>query len=130
MAFPGLRWEAAGCSRCASSFLSAVERKPAQLVAQPLIVQHKGSDLAGELSAVPLALQAAGRLPFVLSRCRSRRFDRVGLERGADVGRPNGSGSMPIQLAHWITGRTGSGSSIAKAEQKVIARLLLEHGAG
>jgi len=37
---------------------------------------------------------------------------------------------MPIQLAHWITGRTGSGSSIAKAEQKVIARLLLEHGAG
>jgi hypothetical protein len=31
--------------------VSAVERKPAQLVAQPLVVQHKFSDLVGELSA-------------------------------------------------------------------------------
>jgi hypothetical protein len=57
--------------------VSAVERKPAQLVAQPLVVEHKFSDLVGELSALPLALQAAGRLALVLSRCRPRRPDRV-----------------------------------------------------
>lgn len=45
--------------------VSAVERKPAQLVAQPLVVEHKFSDLAGELGALPLALQAASRLALV-----------------------------------------------------------------
>jgi hypothetical protein len=55
---------------------------------------------------------------------------RALIEGGADVPRPNGSGSTPIELAHWTTGRGGSGSSIAKAEQKVIVRLLLDHGAG
>src|SRR2546430_11600987 len=63
--------------------LSAVECKPAQLVAQPLVVQHKLSDLVGELSALPLALQAAGRVALLFSRCRPRRFDRVG--RGTEL---------------------------------------------
>jgi len=58
--------------------VSAVERKPAQLVAQPLVVEHKFSDLVGELSALPLALQAAGRVALVFSRGRPRRPDRVG----------------------------------------------------
>ena len=58
--------------------VSALERKPAQLVAQPLVVEHKLSDLVWELSALPLALQAAGRLALVFSRCRPRRPDRVG----------------------------------------------------
>ena len=58
--------------------MSAVERKPAQLVAQPLVVEHKFSDLVGELSALPLALQAASRLAFVFSRCRPRRPYREG----------------------------------------------------
>ena len=58
--------------------MSAVERKPAQLVAQPLVVEHKFSDPVGELGALPLALQAASRLALVLRRCRSRRPDRVG----------------------------------------------------
>ncbi|MBF6605921.1 MAG: AbrB/MazE/SpoVT family DNA-binding domain-containing protein [Chloroflexi bacterium] len=62
---------------------SAVERKPAQLVAQPLVVEHKFSDLVGELGALPLALQAASRLALVISRCRPRRPDRVG--RGAEL---------------------------------------------
>src|SRR5712692_9207140 len=57
--------------------VSAVERKPAQVVAQPPVVEHKCSDLAGELSTLPLALQAAGRLAFVFSRGRPRRLDRV-----------------------------------------------------
>ena len=56
--------------------VSAVEREPAQLVAQPLVVEHKVTDLPGEPGALPLALQAAGRLA-VSGRCRSRRPDRV-----------------------------------------------------
>jgi hypothetical protein len=63
--------------------MSAVERKPAQLVAQPLVVEHKFSDLVGELSSLPLALQAAGRLTLAFSRCRPRCPDRVG--RGTEL---------------------------------------------
>ena len=63
--------------------MSAVERKPAQLVAKPLVVEHKFSDLVGQLGALPLALQAASRLALAFSRCRSRRLDRVG--RGTEL---------------------------------------------
>ncbi len=63
--------------------MSAVERKPAQLVAQPLVVEHKFSKLVGELGTLPLALQAASRFALVLGRCRSRRPDRVG--RGTEL---------------------------------------------
>ena len=63
--------------------MSAVERKPAQRVAKPLVVEHKFSDLVGELSALPLALQAASRLALVFSRCRPRGPDRVG--RGTEL---------------------------------------------
>jgi hypothetical protein len=41
--------------------VSAVEYEPAQLVAQPLVVEHEIADLMGEPGALPLALQAAGR---------------------------------------------------------------------
>jgi hypothetical protein len=58
--------------------VSAVEHKPAQRVAQPLVVEHEFSDRLGKLGALPLALQAAGRLALVFGRCRSRRPDRVG----------------------------------------------------
>jgi len=84
-----------------------------------------------EAGADPNAVDRSGVTPLhraVRNRCASAA--RALLEGGADVGRPNGSGSTPIQLANWTTGRSGSGSSIAKAEQKVIVRLLLEHGAG
>src|SRR5579864_4926483 len=84
-----------------------------------------------EAGADPNATDRSGVTPLhraVRNRCASAA--RALLEGGADVGRPNGSGSTPIQLANWTTGRSGSGSSIAKAEQKVIVRLLLEHGAG
>src|SRR4051812_30647717 len=37
---------------------SAVEREPAQLVAQPLVVEHEVPDLIGELLALPLTLPA------------------------------------------------------------------------
>ena len=57
--------------------MSAVERKPAQLVTQPLIVEDKVSDLVGELGALPLALQAAGGIALVLRRGCPLRPDRV-----------------------------------------------------
>ena len=63
--------------------MSAVEREPAQRVAQPLVVEDKFSDLVGELSALPLALEAANRLALVFRRRRSRRPDRVG--RGTEL---------------------------------------------
>src|SRR5438034_714033 len=63
--------------------VSAVEHEPAQLVAQPLVVEHELPDLVGELGALPRALQAASRLALVLSRCRPPGPDRVG--RGTEL---------------------------------------------
>ena len=66
--------------------MSAVEREPAQLVAQPLVVEHKFSELVGESGALPPALQTAGLHALVFSRGRPRGPDRVG--RGSEfVGR-------------------------------------------
>jgi hypothetical protein len=65
-----------------SRAVSAVERKPAQLVAQPLIVEDEFPDLAGELGALPLALQTTGLHAVVFGRCRPHGLDRVG--RGSE----------------------------------------------
>lgn len=51
------------------------------------------------------------------------------LDGGADPRAPNESGSTPMLLASQNTGRGGSGSAEAKAQQKEILRLLTEHGA-
>ena len=80
--------------------------------------------------ANPNAVDTGGATPLhraVRNRCASA----VGalLEGGADARLRNGSGSTPLQLARWTTGRGGSGSRIAKAEQAAIVRLLIEHGA-
>lgn len=61
-----------------SASKSAIEHEPAQLVAQPLVVEHEFSDRVRKSGALPLALQAAGRLALVFRRCRSFRPDRVG----------------------------------------------------
>jgi len=50
------------------------------------------------------------------------------LDGGADARLANGSGSMPMQLAAQTTGRGGSGSPEAKAQQAEIVRLLEERG--
>jgi hypothetical protein len=52
--------------------------EPAQLVAQPLVVENELSDFVGKLGARPLAFLAASRHPIVLKRCRARRPDGVG----------------------------------------------------
>jgi len=46
------------------------------------------------------------------------------LAGGADPNRPNKSGSTPLQLARMTTGRGGSGTPEAKAEQAEIIRML------
>ena len=63
--------------------VSAVEHEPAQLVAQPLVVEDEIPDREGQLSPLPSALQAAGLLGLLLSRSSSRGFDRVG--RGTEL---------------------------------------------
>ena len=51
------------------------------------------------------------------------------LDGGADPRRPNKSGSTPMKLATRNTGRGGTGSTLAVAEQEKIIRLLVRHGA-
>jgi len=50
------------------------------------------------------------------------------LDGGADARRVNGSGSTPMQLATWTTGRGGAGSPESKAQQAQIVQLLRLHG--
>ena len=69
--------------------LAAVEHRPADVVAQPLIVQDQLADRLRQLVALPAALAPAGPLALAFRRRRARRLDRVGggseLVRG-DVG--------------------------------------------
>ena len=46
------------------------------------------------------------------------------LSAGADPGLQNDSVSTASDLAHWTTGRGGTGSAEAKAEQRIILELL------
>ena len=65
-------------TQSALRILSTLERKPAQRIAQPLVVEHQFSDLVGELGALPLALHSAGRLAFGSRRRGPGGLDRVG----------------------------------------------------
>jgi ankyrin repeat protein len=78
-----------------------------------------------ELGADPNAVDRNGTAPLhraVRNRCST--VVSALLEGGGDPNRPNTSGSTPLQLAKLTTGRGGSGSVAAKAEQKEIVRLL------
>ena len=48
------------------------------------------------------------------------------IDGGADATRRNKAGSTPLRLARLTTGRGGSGSPDAKAQQQEIVRLLRE----
>ena len=58
--------------------VSAIERKPAQLVAEPLVVDDEVADLVGELGALPPAFQTARLHAVCFARGRARGLDRVG----------------------------------------------------
>ncbi len=78
-----------------------------------------------EAGADPNAVAAGGVTPLhraVRNRCSAA--VRVLLDRGADPRRPNDAGSTAITLAGQTTGRGGSGSAEAKAEQAEIVAML------
>jgi len=80
--------------------------------------------------ADPNAIDNSGVSPLhraVRTRCAGA--VRALLDGGADARRTNKSGSTPMRLATLTTGRGGSGSAEAKAEQGEIVRLLEQHGA-
>jgi hypothetical protein len=81
-----------------------------------------------EAGADPDAAAAGGVTPLhraVRNRC-SAAVDAL-LRAGADPGLANHRGSTASDLARWTTGRGGTGSAEARAEQQIILELL---GAG
>jgi ankyrin repeat protein len=80
--------------------------------------------------ADPNALDKSGVAPLHRAvRNRSAAAVKALIEGGADPLSPNRSGSTPMILATRNTGRSGSGSTGAKAQQQEILRLLKIHGA-
>ena len=83
-----------------------------------------------DAGADPNAGDKSGVTPLhraIRTRCAAA--VRALLDGGADAQRPNGNGSTPVQLASWTTGRGGSGSPEARAQQLEIVQLLQSHGA-
>jgi hypothetical protein len=83
-----------------------------------------------EAGADPNAVDKRAVTPLhraVRTRCAAA--VRALLEHGADIRCKNKNGSTPIDLATRTTGRGGSGSPEAKAQQVEIVRLLQQHGA-
>ncbi len=78
-----------------------------------------------EAGADPNAAAAGGVTPLhraVRNRC-SAAVEAL-LRAGADPRLRNDRGSTAFDLAHWTTGRGGTGSAAAKAEQRIIIELL------
>jgi hypothetical protein len=83
-----------------------------------------------EASADPNARDGSGVTPLhraVRTRCAAA--VEALLEGGADAKLKNKSGSTPMMLARMTTGRSGSGSIAARAEQQEIVRLLRNYKA-
>jgi hypothetical protein len=82
-----------------------------------------------EAGADPNAVDQGGVTPLhraVRNRCAAA--VQALLDGGADARRTNKNGSTPMQLATQSTGRGGTGSAEAKAQQAEIVRLLERHG--
>jgi hypothetical protein len=82
-----------------------------------------------ELGADPNAVDKNGTAPLhraVRNRCAAA--VKALLEVGADPRATNGRGSTAMQLAHWTTGRGGSGSLDAREQQQEIIGLLRVSG--
>jgi hypothetical protein len=81
-----------------------------------------------DAGADPNTVNKRGVSPLhVAVRTRCAAAVRTLLEHGADPERKNKSGSTPIRLARVNTGRGGTGSPDAKAQQQEIVQLFEEH---
>ena len=86
-----------------------------------------------ELGADPNVTDKNGTTPLLRAiRNRNAEAVEVLLDRGANPRAKNKRGSTAVQLASWTTGKSGSGSPYAKAQQQQIIRLLraAEHRGG
>lgn len=80
--------------------------------------------------AAPDAMNKSGVAPLHRAvRTRSSSAARTLIANGADPYLMNKHGSTPLHLAVQNTGKSNSGSDVAKREQRAIIALLLEHGA-
>jgi hypothetical protein len=71
------------------------------------------------------ALDKSGVAPLHRAvRTRSAAAVQALLDGGADPTAPNKSGSLPLDLAVLTTGRSGSGSELARQQQAIIIELL------
>jgi hypothetical protein len=83
-----------------------------------------------EAGAEPDAMDKSGVAPLHRAvRTRSADAVRALVDNGADPRLMNKNGSTPLHLAVQNTGRSDSGSDAARAEQRRIIAVLLEHGA-
>jgi hypothetical protein len=83
-----------------------------------------------ELGASVDPVDANGSQPLHRAiRNRGVEAVEVLLAAGADANAPNKKGSTPLQLATWTTGKSGSGTPVAKAAQEQILELLRAAGA-
>ena len=92
--------------------------------------QAKLIDCLLAAGADPNSVDKSGTMPLhraVRNRCAAA--VRALVDGGADARAGNQRGSTPLSLARQTTGRGGSGSLEAKAEQAEILRILGEHGA-
>ena len=122
-----------------ATWIATVPRPP-WLTSEPLHYAvdggpgHPAWDPAAQVATVerllaagadPNAADKTGATPLhraVRNRCADA--VRALLDGGADRERDNGRGAKPLQLAKLTTGKSGSGSSEAKAQQAEILRML------
>ena len=91
---------------------------------EPDVERETVSVLIG-LGADPNATDKNGTTPLLRAiRNRNAAAVEALLDLGADFRMTNKRGSTALQLASWTTGKSGSGSSYAKAQQEEIIRLL------
>jgi len=117
--------------------VTATNRRGAQPLHYAADTNRSAPDVQAETIRVLLkagadvnAVDKSGVVPLHRAvRSRGSSAVKALLEGGADPNRRNASGSTPLHLALQTTGRGGSGTPEAKAEQAEIVRLLLPNGA-